>query len=246
MIALRGLLRRYDASSSVGPIDLEIADGARVALLGPSGCGKSTLLRMIVGLVTPDAGRVEVAGQPLEPRTLAAFRRRIGYVTQDGALWPHLTCEENVVLWPREVGWEAARIAARVAELCAMVRLSPALLARYPFQLSGGQRQRVALMRALALGPELLLLDEPLAALDPLTRVELQVELTSLVRSLAATIVVVSHDVTEAARLADEMVLMHDGRIEQRGSLAELRDSPRSDFVRRFLATDVAVAAGTT
>ncbi len=246
MIALRGLLRRYEASSTIGPIDLEIADGARIALLGPSGCGKSTLLRMLIGLVTPDGGHIEIGGERLDARTLPAFRRRVGYVTQDGALWPHMTCEENVVLWPREVGWEKSRIATRVAELCAMTRLPPTLLARYPFQLSGGQRQRVALMRALALGPELLLLDEPLAALDPLTRVELQLELATLVQALSATIVLVSHDVQEASRLADEMVLMRDGHIEQRGSLERLRAAPASDFVRRFLATDGAHSAVAT
>lgn len=241
MIALRGLVRRYDASSTIGPIDLEIADGARIALLGSSGCGKSTLLRMLIGLVAPDAGHIEVGGERLDARTLPAFRRRVGYVTQDGALWPHMTCEENVVLWPREVGWPKDRIAARMAELCAMVRLSATQLERYPFQLSGGQRQRVALMRALALGPELLLLDEPLAALDPVTRVELQVELAELVRSLSATIVVVSHDVQEASRLADEMVLMREGRIEQKGTLERLREAPKNDFVRKFLAAIVLV-----
>jgi osmoprotectant transport system ATP-binding protein len=221
MIAIRGLVRRYDASNAVGPIDLEIQKGARVALLGPSGCGKSTLLRMIVGLTSPDEGHVAIDGVRLDPHALRAFRRRVGYVTQDGALWPHLTCEENVVLWPREIGWTKTRTDARVAELCAMVRLKPELLARYPFQLSGGQRQRVALMRGLALGPELLLLDEPLAALDPVTRVELQDELVELVHSLSTTIVVVSHDMQEAKRLADDFVFMRDGRIERRGAFAE-------------------------
>ena len=236
VIALAGLRKRFDETTTIGPIDLEIRDGARIALLGPSGGGKSSVLRMLIGLTPPDSGAVLRDGHPLDRAGFAALRRTVGYLTQDGALWPHRTARGNVELWPRELGWPADRIAARTSTLCEMVRLPSALLDRYPFSLSGGQRQRVALMRALFLGPSLLLLDEPLAALDPITRLELQDELATLIATLSATSVLVTHDLREATKLAAEVVLLRDGRIVQRGTMAELASNPSEPFVSRFLA----------
>ncbi len=235
MITLAGVTRRFDDANVVGPVDLEIPTGARVALIGPSGCGKSTLLRLVVGLAVPDAGHVAVEGARLEPASLSVFRRRVGYLTQDAALFPHLRCVDNVALRMREAKRPSDVIEARLDELASLVRLSRDLLRRYPFQLSGGQRQRVALMRALALGPSYLLLDEPLAALDPISRRELQEELGALVRTLSATTLVVTHDLREAELLADRAVLLRAGRIEQDDDFPALRATPKSDYVRDFL-----------
>src|SRR5690349_6370222 len=199
------------AAGGVGPVDLVLPPGTTVALVGPSGCGKSTLLRLVVGLLAPDSGSIRVAGEPLTPATAPRLRRAMGYVIQEGALFPHLSARENVALLPRDVGWDEPRIAARVGELAELARLPAPLLARLPAELSGGQRQRVALMRALVLDPPLLLLDEPLGALDPVIRVQLQGELVRLFRTLGKAALFVTHDLGEAARVADRIVILNDG-----------------------------------
>src|SRR5256885_16721595 len=177
-------------------------------LLGSSGSGKSTVLRLILGLLHPDGGEVRV--EPVAP---------IGYVVQEGALYPHLTAARNVVLPARAAGWTAARQAARLDALAALVDLEPELMGRYPHQLSGGQRQRVSLMRALMLDPPVLLLDEPLGALDPLIRSDLQADLRGIFRALRKTVVLVTHDLGEAAFLGDRIVLMQAGRVVPQGPL---------------------------
>ncbi|MEZ4403804.1 MAG: ATP-binding cassette domain-containing protein [Kofleriaceae bacterium] len=235
MLALRTVTKAYGERRVLDEVDLAVARGERLALIGPSGSGKSTALRLFTGLVRPDRGAVELDGVVLEPRTVAAARRQLGYVIQDGGLFPHLTAAANVALAVEHHGWPAARLRARLAELAELVRLPEASLARFPVQLSGGQRQRVALMRALVHDPAVLLLDEPLGALDPMVRTELQDDLRTLFATLGKTVLLVTHDLAEAAHLADAVVLLRDGRVVQRGTIASLAAAPVDGFVRRFV-----------
>jgi osmoprotectant transport system ATP-binding protein len=237
VIELRDVEKHYQGRTALGPLSLRVPEGQRLAIVGPSGCGKSTLLRVILGLVKPERGDVRIGGEPLVDATKRALRRRIGYVIQDGGLFPHLTAERNVTLVARELGWEAARVEDRVTRLSAMAGLGRDALARWPAELSGGQRQRVGLMRALMLDPQVLLLDEPLGALDPITRRQLQRELLAIVRALGKTIVLVTHDIAEAAYLAEETVIMRKGTIVQRGSIEALAREPADAFVRDLVAS---------
>ncbi len=225
MIVIDDVSVRLGARDALAHVTLSIPRGATVAVLGPSGCGKSTLLRTIVGLVQPTSGSVRVEG---------AQAGRIGYVIQEGGLFPHLTARNNVTLLARHLSWPSEQVDKRVAELTQLVRLGDDELSRYPQQLSGGQRQRVALMRALMTDPDVLLLDEPLGALDPLVRAELQDELRSLFAQVKKTTVLVTHDLAEAAHLASTFVLMRDGAVVVAGTLAELRAST-DPFVARFV-----------
>jgi osmoprotectant transport system ATP-binding protein len=235
MIELRGVRKTLGGRDVIRPIDLTVAAGRTTILLGPSGCGKSTLLRLILGLLWPDEGEVVIDGQRLTPAAVLTVRRRIGYVVQDGGLFPHLTATNNAALVARHLGWSRDRIAARIADLAELVRLSTDFLTRYPAQLSGGQRQRVGLMRALVLDPAVLLLDEPLGALDPLVRAELQTDLRDVFRTLGKTVVLVTHDLSEAAYFADEVLLLRDGRVVQRGRPADLVRAPAEPFVTQFI-----------
>jgi osmoprotectant transport system ATP-binding protein len=235
MIVLEAVEKHFAGKQVLAPTTLTVPARHCLSLLGPSGCGKSTILRLVLGLIAPDAGVVRVAGEPVTPRTAPAIRRRIGYVIQDGGLFPHLTAAGNAALMARELGWEPGRIRARLDELAALVHLDGALLDRYPGELSGGQRQRVGLMRALMLDPLILLLDEPLGALDPMVRRALQEDLRRIFGELEKTVVVVTHDLAEAAYLGDEVALMRDGRILQRGPMRALVEAPADPFVREFL-----------
>jgi osmoprotectant transport system ATP-binding protein len=237
VIALDQIEKSYGGRTVLGPVSLEVPAGKRVAVVGPSGCGKSTLLRVILGLVRADRGRVAVAGEPLGEATRLSLRRRIGYVVQDGGLFPHLSAERNVTIVARYLGWDDARVHERVDRLTELAGLDREALQRWPAQLSGGQRQRVGVMRALMLDPDVLLMDEPLGALDPLTRGRLQRELASLFRSLGKTVMVVTHDVAEAGILADETVVMREGRIVQRGELDAIAREPANAFVRELMAS---------
>jgi len=235
MIALESVEKRFAGKQVLWPTTLHVPARGRLALLGPSGCGKSTLLRLVLGLISPDAGRVLVDGEPMTRASAPALRRRIGYVIQDGGLFPHLTAAANAALMARELGWDEGRIRDRLAELAALVRLDAALLDRYPGELSGGQRQRVGMMRALMLDPILLLLDEPMAALDPLVRRRLQDDLKRIFAELEKTVLLVTHDMAEAATLGDEVALMREGRILQRGTMSALVEEPADPFVTEFL-----------
>ncbi|MGO1540047.1 MAG: ATP-binding cassette domain-containing protein [Luteimonas sp.] len=235
MFELRAVDKRYGRTVALDAVDLRIAAGETTALIGPSGAGKSTVLRMLIGLEWPDSGEVRFDGEPLRREGLLEQRRRIGYVIQEGGLFPHLTAAGNVALLARTLGWERARIDTRMEELAQLCRLPGDALQRYPAQLSGGQRQRVGLIRALMLDPKVLLLDEPLGALDPIVRHELQAQMRELFAELGKTVVLVTHDVAEAAYLADTLVLLRRGSIVQQGPAGELVRSPADPFVREFM-----------
>lgn len=235
MFALNGVLKAYAGRPALGPLTLMVPPGRTTVLIGPSGCGKSTFLRLLIGLVAPDAGQVTFDGKPVASTTVRAVRLRVGYVIQDGGLFPHLTARGNVTLMARHLRRDRDAIAARVVELAELTRFPADALDRYPHELSGGQQQRVGLMRALMLNPDALLLDEPLGALDPLVRAELQAELRDIFRRLHKTVVLVTHDLAEATFFADRIVLLNNGQVVQEGSPAELWHHPADAFVTRFI-----------
>ncbi len=235
MIDLQGVAKSFDGTEAISPLDLPIRPRATTVLIGPSGCGKSTLLRLMIGLLTPSQGKVLFDGQPMSASALAGIRRRIGYVIQDGGLFPHLTARENACLMAQHLGWPEARQVERLDELADLTQFPLDGFNRYPVQLSGGQRQRVALIRALMLDPELLLMDEPLGALDPMIRHALQDDLRDIFRALNKTVVMVTHDMHEAAFFADHIVLMRDGTVVQQGTLEDLLDRPADPFVSAFI-----------
>ncbi|MGZ3421040.1 MAG: ATP-binding cassette domain-containing protein [Polyangiales bacterium] len=230
-IALEGVFVELGGNAVLHGIDLSIARGERVALLGASGAGKSTCLRLMNGLVRATRGKVVVDGKGIESHDLVQLRRRIGWAIQEVGLLPHLDVAGNVAVVPRLLGWERARIDARVDEVLALVGLAASFRGRRPRELSGGERQRVGVARAIAASPELVLLDEPFGALDPLLRAELQREIGALLRGLSATVVLVTHDVQEALAMADRVVLLEKGRV--------IADGP----ARRFLQSAPAYAA---
>jgi osmoprotectant transport system ATP-binding protein len=197
---------------------------------------------LIIRLLEPDSGEIEIDGETVSPSNIVAFRHRVGYVIQDGGLFPHLTARGNVLLLARQLKKSPNEMSARLQELCALTRFPFEALDRYPVELSGGQRQRVSLMRALALSPELLLLDEPLGALDPLVRAALQKDLKEIFQRLQQTAILVTHDLAEAAFLGDRLVLMNQGRVVQQGTLAELRANPATPFVSEFITAQRSLA----
>jgi osmoprotectant transport system ATP-binding protein len=235
LVQLTGVSKQFGSAMALAPTDLGFERGKTTVLIGPSGCGKSTLLRLVIRLIEPDTGTVDFDGHLVDATTIQQLRRRVGYVIQDGGLFPHLTARDNVLLLSRHLHRGREEMDRRLDELCALTRFPKDALNRFPGELSGGQRQRVSLMRALALSPELLLLDEPLGALDPLVRAGLQKDLKEIFARLQQTAVLVTHDLAEAAYLGDEIVLMNAGQVVQRGSLADLRERPATSFVTEFL-----------
>jgi osmoprotectant transport system ATP-binding protein len=242
LVQLIGVSKSFGGATALHPTDLAFPSGLTTALIGPSGCGKSTLLRLIIALLEPDSGRIIFDGKELAAADVQKMRRRVGYVIQEGGLFPHLTARANVLLMSRHLGRPAAQMHERLTELCALSQFPENALDRYPAELSGGQRQRVSLMRALMLSPEVLLLDEPLGALDPLVRSALQRDLKGIFARLKQTAILVTHDMGEAAYLADEIVLMNEGRIVQRGGVADLRDHPANEFVSEFISAQRSAA----
>jgi osmoprotectant transport system ATP-binding protein len=234
-LSVRDLSKSFGGRLALAPTSLDFPAGRTTVLVGPSGCGKTTLLKLLLGLVAADTGTVRLQGAPVAAAQMDTLRHRVGYVIQEGGLFPHLSARDNVGLMARYLGREAAWIGRRLTDLAKLVHLPSDLLARYPAQLSGGQRQRVALMRALMLDPEVLLLDEPLGALDPVTRHRLQRDLKGIFRALGRTVVLVTHDMHEAAWFADEIVLMREGRVVQQGSLDDLLERPADPFVTELI-----------
>ncbi len=234
-IEIANLRKTYDGTVALDVDRLVVGPRTTLALIGPSGCGKSTLLRLVIGLIPPDRGRITIAGVPMEPSSRRRLLLRVGYVIQEGGLFPHLTAEENVSLVARDQGWSKERIVKRLGDLLELTQIQKGLLARYPVQLSGGQRQRVALMRALMLDPEVLLMDEPLAALDPMIRSDLQRELRRTFERLGKAVLFVTHDMAEAAYVGDEIAMMRAGLVLQRGTLRNLIESPADPFVTDFI-----------
>lgn len=235
LVELKNVSKSFAAAAALHTTTFSIDRGKTTVLIGPSGCGKSTLLRLIIRLIEPDSGAITFDGSEINGQNIESLRRRVGYVIQEGGLFPHLTASANVLLMARHLGKSSDKMKSRLVELCALTRFPENLLPRYPLELSGGQRQRVSLMRALMLSPELLLLDEPLGALDPLVRASLQKDLKEIFVRLKQTALLVTHDLAEASYLGDEIVLMNEGRIVQRGSIADLREKPAGPFVSEFI-----------
>lgn len=235
-VQFQGVAKRYGASYAVRDLDLSIRQGQIVTLIGPSGCGKTTSLKMVNRLIEPDEGLIEVDGQNIHAVNAVELRRKIGYVIQQIGLFPHMTIEENITLVPRLNGQKVKNMRARTDELLDLIGLDPALYrSRYPKELSGGQQQRIGVARALAADPSIILMDEPFSALDPISREQLQDELVKLQAAVHKTIVFVTHDMDEALKIADEIILMKEGHVVQGASPEMLLRHPSDAFVRDFV-----------
>lgn len=238
MIEFEQVHKTFDGRVVLDGVNFSVGDGELVVLLGPSGCGKTTTLKLVNRLLDPNSGQVRVGGRAVATQDPIALRRSIGYVFQRFGLFPHLSVRDNIAVIPKLLDWEPSRIAARVDELSALLGLADRqLLERFPASLSGGQQQRVGLARALAASPRIMLMDEPFGALDPITRDGIHVEFASLHRRLRLTTLLVTHDINEALLLADRIVVMQAGRVEQLGTPAELLANPRPGLVEELLRT---------
>jgi osmoprotectant transport system ATP-binding protein len=243
MIELHHVSKAFAGLTVIDDLSLSIARGEFTVILGSSGSGKSTLLKMMNRLVEHDSGRIIFAGDEIRSFRPEEIRRRMGYAIQSVGLFPHWTVEKNIATVPALLQWPDARIAARVSELMTLLQLDPALYrTRYPHQLSGGQQQRVGVARALAGDPEILLMDEPFGALDPVTRAALQGEIARIHQVSGKTIVLVTHDIDEALSLATRIVLLDHGRVVQSGTPLQMLSSPANDFVADFFGrSDVGI-----
>lgn len=241
LVDLQDVTKRFGAGPPVlDHVSLTLDEGAILALLGASGSGKTTALRLVNRMVQPDEGRVLVLGRDAGAWDVVELRRRIGYVIQEGGLFPHFSVARNVGLLPERMGWPEAKVRDRVRELLTLVGLDPVEFAhRFPRELSGGQRQRVGLARALAADPALLLFDEPFGALDPITRRRLQDEFRDLVKRLGKTAIIVTHDLAEATRVADEIAVLHEGKVAQQAAPRALLENPAPGYVSAFIAASL-------
>lgn len=239
MIILKGVSKAFGQHQGLKPTTLTIEDGKTTVLIGPSGCGKSTLLRLITGLVKPTQGQLYFDQEEVTEHSINLLRRKIGYVIQDGGLFPHLTARNNLSLLANYLRYASQFIQERIDYLCDLVHLPKKLLDSYPNHLSGGERGRISLMRALMLDPTYIFLDEPFAALDPITRYELQQHLKEIFSRLRKTTLLVTHDMREAAYLGDQMILMRDGQVVQKGTFQELKNTPAEPFVSHFIEAQV-------
>jgi osmoprotectant transport system ATP-binding protein len=241
MIKLRSVSKTFGTTVALHETNLDVPTGDTTVLIGQSGCGKSTILKLIMGLLEPTSGSIEIDAERVSQANILRLRRRIGYVIQEGGLFAHLTARQNVLLMAKHLKEPVERMETRPLELCELTHFPEYALQRYPVELSGGQRQRVSLMRALVLKPSVLLLDEPFGALDPMVRAGLQDELKEIFKRLKQTIMMVTHDMAEAAFFADCIVLLNEGRKVQSGTLEDLRTTPESDFVHEFLGAQCAL-----
>ncbi|MCL2001178.1 MAG: ABC transporter ATP-binding protein [Planctomycetes bacterium] len=236
MITFENICKRYREYTVLSDISFRIDPGDVVVLIGPSGCGKTTSLKMINRLLSPTSGRILIDGKDISDVDVVKLRRNMGYVIQNIGLIPHMTVRENIELIPRLEGYDRKRIVARNAELMEMIGLDPDdYLDRYPTQLSGGQQQRVGVARAFACDPDIILMDEPFSAVDPITRSQLQNELSNLQEKLRKTIVFVTHDIDEAVKIGDRICLLNEGKIVQYGTCEEILKNPANDFVKEFV-----------
>ncbi|WP_064093382.1 ABC transporter ATP-binding protein [Rossellomorea aquimaris] len=240
MIEFKNVTKVYeDGTEAIKGIDLTIPEGKLVALIGPSGCGKTTTMKMINKLITPSSGSIFINGKDISNQDEVELRRNIGYVIQRIGLLPHMTIEDNISLIPKLKGWKKDQYENRVDELLNLVGLEPHIFRkRYPLELSGGQQQRVGVIRALAAEPPIILMDEPFSALDPISREQLQDELKGIQNTIHKTIIFVTHDIDEALKIADEIAVMKDGKIEQIATPNELLSAPANDFVRSFIGEE--------
>ena len=244
MFQFQSVDKSFGALHVLDQISFSITAGQTTAIIGPSGCGKSTILRLMLGITYPDSGTVSFHSAPITPASVQSLRRKLGYVVQAGGLFPHLSATGNVSISAKLAGWDPQRIKNRITELAELVQLPSHCLTKYPQQLSGGQKQRVSMMRALMLDPEVLLLDEPMAALDPLMRFELQTDLKKIFRKLGKTVILVTHEMGEAAFFASQILLLRSGVIEQTGSVEDLVERPASPFVTQFITAQRAIFDG--
>jgi osmoprotectant transport system ATP-binding protein len=235
MLELQNISKTFEGRLVLADVNLMVPKGATHALIGSSGSGKTTLLRITLGLIPFDKGYVKINDQALLSFTPVEWADRIGYVPQDGGLFPHISAKNNIALIAKLRGWRRSRIDDRVEELRKLVDLDPEILSRFPREMSGGQKQRVSIMRAAMMDPAVMLLDEPMAALDPLIRRSLQQELKSIFQRLGKTVLLVTHDLGEAVYLAEQITLLHEGRVVQAGSYRDLLLQPASPFVSQFI-----------
>jgi osmoprotectant transport system ATP-binding protein len=235
MLELQNIYKTFEDRSVLSDVNLTVPKGVTHALIGSSGSGKTTLLRITLGLIPFDKGYVKIDGQALLSFTQVEWADRIGYVPQDGGLFPHITAKNNVSLIAKLRGWSRSKIEARVEELRKVVDLAPEILGHFPREMSGGQKQRVAIMRAAMMDPAVMLLDEPMAALDPLIRSSLQAELKSIFQRLGKTVLLVTHDLGEAVFLAEQITMLHEGKMVQTGTYADLLLRPANPFVSQFI-----------
>ena len=234
-ISLKNISKSFNSSLALKEFSFNFSAGRTTVLIGPSGCGKSTLLRLIVGLIKQDSGTITIDNELLSNSNLSLIRKRMGYVIQDGGLFPHLTARENLSLMPIYAGWDIDKISKQINERIILTSFPNDALDRYPAELSGGQKQRVSLMRALMLNPEFLLLDEPLGALDPLIRFDLQNDLKEIFKTLKKTVILVTHDLNEAVFFGNKILLMKEGRLIQQGTITDFINNPAEPFVTNFI-----------
>ncbi len=244
MLTFKNVSKVYPGGNkAVDGINLEIKQGEFVMFIGPSGCGKTTTMKMINRLVKPTEGAIYLNGKNILEQNTVQLRRSIGYVIQQIGLFPHMTIRENIALVPRLLKWPGTKRTARAEELLELVNMDPEYLDRYPFELSGGQQQRIGVLRALAADPPLILMDEPFGALDPITRDSLQAEFKHLQKTLGKTIVFVTHDMDEAIKLADKIVIMRAGKIVQVGTPDDILHNPADQFVEDFIGKERLIQA---